>query len=157
MAKHEKKEPKWQPPPSARELVETRLEPGEPIEAFVRVSATGLASEPSVATAVGVAAVGTLGTSLVALHFLQSSVALAVTDRRVFFVRDASRTGVRIEPKKAVRVLEYGRAGTSLRLWLNVDGHQVAYRIPVSLRAATDAFVHALGGAPPARTYVEDR
>jgi hypothetical protein len=146
--KNEKREPTWQPLPSARELVEARLEPGEPIEAFIRVSATGPASDPNVATAVGAGVVGTLGTSRVALQYLQGSLALAVTDRRVFFVRDGSRVGVRIEPKKAVRVLEYGRTGTSLRLWLNVDGHQIGYRIPLSMRGAVDAFVHSLGGAP---------
>ncbi len=74
---------------------------------------------------------------------------IAVTDRRVFLVRGATPQGLRIEPRAAVRVLEYDSSGPWLRLWLNVDGQQSGYRIWQGYRAATDALVHALGGAPP--------
>jgi hypothetical protein len=152
-----KKERVWTPPPTPRELVVARLEPGEPIEALIKVASTGPGTNRVVGTAAGVATVATLGTSMIALQTLQHTVALAVTDRRVFFVRDASATGMRIEPKAAVRVLEYERVGPSLNLWLNVDGHQVGYHVGASLQAATDAFVHSLGGAPPSRKTTEDR
>jgi hypothetical protein len=141
--------------PSPRELVEQRLEPGEPIEAFVAIASTGPAAERRANVTLTVTA--TASVSLLGVTFLRNSIAIAVTDRRVFFVRDATRTGVRIEPKNAVRVLEYDCAGPSNRLWLNVDGHQVGYRIGKRYRAATDALVNLLGGAPPSLTRTEDR
>jgi hypothetical protein len=144
-----------QPAPSARALVEQRLEPGEPIEAFLRVAWAGPAANVGVADAIGIANVATLGTASVALTGLQRTVAIALTDRRVFFVRDAARAGVRIEEREAVRVLEYDTAGSSIRLWLNLGGHQLGFRIPTTLRTAADAFVQALGGAPPSLTRTD--
>ena len=146
-----------QPAPSARELVEQCLELGEPIEAFLRVASTGPAAHMGVGNAVGIANVATLGTASVAVTGLQRTVAIALTDRRVFFVRDATRAGVRIEERKAVRVLEYDTAGSSIRLWLNVDGHQLGFRIPRTLRTVADALVQALGGAPPSLTRPDPR
>ncbi|HEX3455066.1 MAG TPA: hypothetical protein VHS03_10595, partial [Gaiellaceae bacterium] len=118
------------PAPSARDLVEQCLEPGEPIEVVLRVASTGPAANVDVANAVGIANVATLGTAAVAVSGLQRTIAIALTDRRVFFVRDATRAGVRIEERSAVRVLEYDTAGASILVWLNVDGHQLGVRIP---------------------------
>jgi len=73
----------------------------------------------------------------------------------VFFLRDATRAGVRIEERNAVRVLEYDTVGSSIRLWLNLDGHQIGFLVPKALRNAADAFVQALGGAPPSLTRTD--
>ena len=145
------------PAPTARQLVEQRLEPGEPIEALLRVAWTGPAASTAVGNAVGIANVATLGTASPALTGLRRTVAIALTDRRVFFVRDASRAGVRIEDRKAVRVLEYDTTGASIRMWLNADGHQLGFRVPTTLRTAADALVAALGGAPPSLTPTDPR
>ena len=82
-----------------------------------------------------------------AVDHMSRTAAIALTDRRVFFVRDAPGD-VRIEDRGAVRVLEYDTSQPWLRLWLNIDGQQSGYRIWPGYRAATDALVHALGGAP---------
>jgi hypothetical protein len=137
----------WRPPPSARDLIEQRLEPGEPIEALIRLAASGPALDTRSATALGI--VGLLSLAGSAVQHMSRTAAIAVTDRRVFFVRGATPTGMRIEPRAAVRVLEYDSSGPWLRLWLNVGGQQSGYRIWQGYRAATDALVHALGGPPP--------
>jgi hypothetical protein len=140
--------------PTARDLIEERLEPGEPIEAFLRLAGHG----PPNSRAGGVLAVaGTLTFSGPAVRHMLRSVTIAVTDRRVFFVNRPSPFGVRVEPKKAVRVLSYDTTGEWIRLWLNIDGEQSGYVIGRGLRAATDALVHSLGGAPPSRTHTEDQ
>lgn len=142
-------------PASSRELVEERLEPGEPIEAFLRLATSGPAPD---SRAGGVlTAAGALTLSGPAVRHMVRSTTIAVTDRRVFFVADAAPVRVRVEPKPAVRVLSYDTTGHWIRLWLNVDGQQSGYVIGQGLRNATDALVHALGGAPPSLTHTDDR
>ena len=80
--------------------------------------------------------------------YLARTMSIVATDRRVFFVTGPGPVGTRVEPKKAVRVLGYDPADASILLWLNVDGHQIGYRIKREYRAATEALVHSLGGAP---------
>lgn len=145
---HERREP------TARDLIEERLEPGEPIEAFLRLAGHG--PDPGSRAGGVLAAAGTLTFSGPAVRHMLRSVTIAVTDRRVFFVNRPSPFGVRVEPKKAVRVLSYETTGEWIRLWLNVDGQQSGYVIGRGLRAATDALVHSLGGAPPGLTHTAD-
>ena len=142
----EKDEPGSPPAPTARDLIEERLEPGEPIEAFLRLAAKGPAPDSRSGGLLGWPARSTLSGPAVR-HMLRSTT-IAVTDRRVFFVGTPSPWGVRVEPKKAVRVLSYETTGEWMRLWLNIDGQQSGYVIGQDLRAPTDALVHALGGAP---------
>ena len=140
---------------SARELIEERLEPGEPIEAFLRLASSG--PTPGSRSGGVLTAVGALNLAGPAVRSLMRSTTIAVTDRRVFFVGGPAPVGVRIEPKRAVRVLSYDTTGHWIRLWLNVDGRQSGYVIGHGLRAATDAIVHALGGAPPSLTSTDPR
>jgi hypothetical protein len=140
---------------SSRELVEERLEPGEPIEAFLRLASSGPA--PGSRSGGVLTAAGAVSLAGPAVRNLMRSTTIAVTDRRVFFVGGPPPLGVRIEPKRAVRVLSYDTTGDWIRLWLNVDGRQSGYLIGQGLRAATDAVVHALGGAPPSLTHTDDR
>ncbi len=105
----EKAEPEWQPSLSARDVVEQRLEPGEPIEAFLRLAATGPA--PDSRSGGVLTAAGALTLSGPAVRHMIRSTTIAVTDRRVFFVRTPTPQGVRVEPKKAVRVLSYDTTG----------------------------------------------
>jgi hypothetical protein len=139
-------EPGSPPAPTARDLIEERLEPGEPIEAFLRLAAKGLEPDSRSGGLLGVA--GALTLSGPAVRHMLRSTTIAVTDRRVFFVGSPTPSGVRVEPKKAVRVLSYETTGEWMRLWLNVDGQQSGYVIGQDLRAPTDALVYALGGAP---------
>jgi len=145
MTKKDERAP--QPSPTARDLIEERLERGEPIEAFLRLAAKGPAPDSRSGGLLEVAGALTLSTPAIR-HMLRSTT-IAVTDRRVFFVGTPTPWGVRVEPKKAVRVLSYETSGEWIRLWLNIDGQQSAYVIGQSLRAPTDALVHALGGALP--------
>jgi len=133
--------------PTARELVEELLESGEPIEAFLQLAGRGGAPDRRTGGVLSVA--GTLSLSGPAVRHMLRTVTVAVTDRRVFFVSRLSPLGVRIEPKKAVRVLSYDTTGHWIRLWLNIDGQQSGYVIGRGLQAAADALVHSLGGAPP--------
>ena len=132
--------------PTAREFVEERLEPGEPIEAYLRLASSGPA--PNSRSGGLLTAAGALTLSGPAVRHMLRSTTIAVTDRRVFFVRTPTEHGVRVETKKAVRVLSYETTGEWMRLWLNIDGQQSGYVIGRGLRAATDALVHSLGGAP---------
>jgi hypothetical protein len=151
----DKTEPEKQPSLSARDVVEQRLEAGEPIEAFLRLATTGPA--PDSRSGGVLTAAGALTLSGPAVRHMIRSTTIAVTDRRVFFVRTPTPQGVRVEPKKAVRVLSYDTTGHWIRLWLNIDGQQSGYVIGQTLRAATDALVHSLGGAPPSLTHTDDQ
>ncbi|HXY94920.1 MAG TPA: hypothetical protein VEP49_20845 [Acidimicrobiia bacterium] len=139
---------------SARDLIEDRLEPGEPIEAFLRLAASGPAPDSRAGGVLTVA--GALTLSGPAVRHMVRSTTIAVTDRRVFFVGRPVPHGVRVEPKRSVRVLAYDTTGEWIRLWLNIDGQQSGYVIGRGLRAATDAVVHALGGAPPSLTRTNE-
>ena len=143
------------PEPSARELVEQRLEPGEPIEAFLQLAARGPTPDSRAGGLLHGAATVTLSGPAVR-HMMREST-IVVTDRHVFFVTGPGAHQVRVEPKEAVRVLSYETGGSWIRLWLNVDGEQAAYVIGQGLRAPADALVHSLGGAPPSLDRTEDR
>jgi hypothetical protein len=140
---------------SARELIEQRLEPGEPIEAFLRLADRGPA--PDSRSGGVLTAARTLALSPTAARFMLRGSTIAVTDRRVFFVTESDPERVRVEPKRSVRVLSYEVDGRWIRLWLNVDGRQAGYVIGTDLRNAVDALVRSLGGAPPSLTRTDDR
>jgi hypothetical protein len=140
---------------SARDLIEERLVPGEPIEAFLRLAERGPAPDSHSGGVLTVA--GALTLSGPAVRHMVRSTTIAVTDRRVFFVGRPVEHAVRVEPKPAVRVLSYDTTGDWIRLWLNVNGQQSGYVIGKGLRNATDALVHALGDAPPSLTRTDDR
>jgi hypothetical protein len=139
----------------ARDLVEERLEPGEPIEAFLRLANSGPARDPRSGGVL--TAARALALSPTAARFMVRSSTIAVTDRRVFFVAESGPERVRVEPKRAVRVLSYEIDGHWIRLWLNVDGRQAGYVVGQELRNAADALVHSLGGAPPSLTHTDDQ
>ena len=132
---------------SPREVVEQRLDPGEPIEAFLRLAARGPAPDARAGGLLtGTATVTFAGAA--ARHMVREST-IAVTDRRVFFVSGPMPHEVRVVPRRAVRVLSYETSGSWIRLWLNVDGQQAGYVIGQDLRAPADALVHALETVPP--------
>jgi hypothetical protein len=140
---------------SARELIEQRLEAGEPIEAFLRLADRGPA--PDSRSGGVLTAARALALSPTAARFMLRGSTIAVTDRRVFFVAESDPERVRVESKRSVRVLSYEVDGQWIRLWLNVDGQQAGYVIGTDLRDAVDALVHSLGGAPPSLTHTDDR
>ena len=120
----------------------------------MRVAVTGPAASPTAEVVANTT--GALTAAMLGSAFLRSAVALAATDRRVFFVAEPPARRLRVEPKEAVRVLEYDTTASSIRIWLNVDGHQIGYQVPHRLRPAADALVAALGGAPPSLTRTGD-
>src|SRR5713101_4506802 len=91
-------------PPTPRESVEARLEAGEPIVGFIEFAASGPVSTSAVA---GLQVVATLSFSGQAIRHMTRRTAIAVTDRRVFFVGGPSDGQIRVEPLSAVRVLSY--------------------------------------------------
>src|SRR5260221_9024588 len=110
-------------PPTPRESVEARLEAGEPIVGFLEFAASGPVSTSAVA---GLQVVATLSFSRPAIRHMTRRTALAVTDRRVFFVGGPNDWQIRVEPLSAVRVLSY-EPDHALHFWLNVDGLQHGY------------------------------
>jgi hypothetical protein len=101
----------------------------------------GLASPRSAALAAGMA----------------PSVAIVLTDRRMFLVRGSNRSGMRVVRRAAVKVLHYDTTGPSIVLWLNIDSQPIGFDIPTGLRTSTDALARALGTPPPSFTHPEDR